>query len=135
MKDPAAHIDNSPATEGPDFSILGRLGLAKTEIVSYEALYLQGPRTAGELAKSIKRPRTSVYHALDRLIRSGFVERDKVEIFHQPSRFSAIRLDKALENLAIYQRRAVRELVDYQIGRSIRQQAGLNTSVQRKDWR
>lgn len=97
------------AAKMPDFSVLKGLGLAKTDIASYRALCLEGPQTAGSLAKSLKKPRASVYHALEQLELSGFVERTKVEIFHQATRFRAVRLDKALENLAIYQRRAVHQ--------------------------
>jgi len=118
-----------------DFSSLERLGLRSTAVACYKTLYLNGPLTAGRLAKAINKPRTSVYYALAQLERQGFVERNKDEIFHHVTKFRAIRLDKALENLAIYQRRTVQELVDYQIKRSIKRQAGLGLPVSRKDWR
>lgn len=124
------HEDNKP-----DFLKLKQLGLSHTAIACYEALYVNGPQTVGDLAKFIKKPCASAYYALSQLERKGFVDGEKIEIFHQVTRFRAIRLDKALENLAIYQRRAVQGLVDYQVGRSIRQQAGLKTPVSRKDWR
>ena len=119
----------------PDFSVLKQLDLTKVAVASYEALYTEGSQTAGSLAELIDRPRVSAYRALDQLERKGFVQRDKVEIFHEVTRFRAVRLDKALESLAIHQRRAVQDLVDYQIEQSIRRQAGLKTPVSRKDWR
>jgi predicted transcriptional regulator len=123
------HADES------DFLPLKQLGLRDTAIACYEALYLREPLTVGNLAKFIKRPRTSVYHALSQLEQKGFVERDKNEVFHQVTRFRAVRLDKALENLAIYQRRAVRDLIDYQVKRSIERQASLRLPILRRDWR
>lgn len=120
----ALPIDGS-GHEKPDFAVLKRLGLARMDILCYEALFAGGPQTAGDLAKSLKKPRTSVYHALDRLKQSGFVKSEKIEIFHRVTRFRAVRLDRALEDLAITQRRAVQKLVDYQIEMSVRRQTGI----------
>ena len=91
----------------PDFLILKQLGLRENAIACYEVLYMEGSQSARDLARAANKPRTSVYHALSQLEQRGFVRRDKIEIFHEATRFTAIRLDKALENLAIYQRRAV----------------------------
>lgn len=119
----------------PDFLPLKQLGLRGTAIVCYETLYLKGSQTAGDLAKLIEKPRTSVYDSLVQLEQKGFVERHKREIFHQVTRFRAIRLDKALENLAIYQRRAVQDLIDYQIERSLKRESSVRAQIIRKDWR
>lgn len=118
----------------PDYKILSLTGLSPLPIICYEALYEMGPDTAGKLAADIKRPRTSVYHALARLEQMGFVQRSKLEIFHQVTRFRAVRLDKALENLAIYQRQGLAKLIEYQIEQSIKIQSTLRAHPQR-DWR
>lgn len=118
-----------------DYNDLDRLGLSRTAIACYAALAENGPGTAGELAKRLGRPRTSVYHALNKLLIWGYVESSKSIVLPQATRFRAVRLDKALENLAIYQRRAVRELIDLQIEKSIKSQTLLGLKGARRDWR
>lgn len=106
----------------PNFLTLKQLGLRENAIICYEALYMLGAQTASKLAESIEMPRTSVYHALGQLEEKGFVKREKIDVLHMVTEFQAIRIDKALESLAVYQRLAVREIIDYQIERSIEQQ-------------
>lgn len=61
-----------------DYNDLGRLGLSRTAIACYAALAENGPGTAGELAKRLGRPRTSVYHALNKLLIWGLRRKFKI---------------------------------------------------------
>lgn len=118
-----------------DFLPLTQLGFSKTSALCYGALYASSWQTAGSLAKLLKKPRASIYRALAQLEERGFVERDKDELFPEVTNFSAIRLDKALENMAIYQRRAIKELIDTQIENSIQQQTIIGARIIDRDWR
>jgi sugar-specific transcriptional regulator TrmB len=115
-----------------DYSNLRKLGLSETATLCYENIYEAGFTTAGRLAKRLKRSRAGVYDALGRLEEWGFIER-QTPILPEVTHFKAVRLDKALENLAIFQRQLVRDVVEQQIELSIRRQRRKNTA--RRDWR
>ena len=107
-----------------NYKDLQKLGLSQTAVKCYESLFKDGHASASQLAKRLQKPRTSIYHALEKLELQGFVERKK-----RPgwvTHFTVVRLDKALENLAIYQRRVVAAITTEQVERSIRQQLVLN---------
>jgi sugar-specific transcriptional regulator TrmB len=104
-----------------DYNQLRHLSLSRTAIACYQNLYEFGATSARELADRLQKPRTSIYHSLNKLEVTGFVERHKSRIYPEVTHFSAVRLDKAMENLAVYQRRAVGEIVEQQVERSIRQ--------------
>jgi len=119
----------------PDYQQLRQFGLTPLEVECYAKLYTNGTSTAGKLAWEMGKARTSVYHALAKLEKFGFVDRSKEAMFHEVTRFRAVRLDKALENLAIYQRRAAQPIIDYQIERSLRFQIGRYAVHVKQDWR
>lgn len=118
-----------------DYSSLKLLALGKNAATCYQSLDSQGSATALELSRRLDSPKRSVYHALNKLQNMGFVE---TLGFYTPhvSYFRAVRLDKALENLAIYQRRVVCELINKQIERSINQQTHAGrVRISKRDWR
>lgn len=98
---------------------LRALGLSKAAIACYESLCRDGITHAGQLAQRLNKPRSTLYTALKKLERMGFVENLKVSASH--TLFRPIRLDRALENLAIYQREAVAKVIQQQIEQSIQQ--------------
>ena len=128
-------MSNQTVQTPEDFLPLIQLGLGKTAAYCYGALSIESWQTAGNLAQLLKKSRASVYRALAELEQKGFVERHKYEMAPDVTQFSAVRLDKALENLAIYQRCAVRGLTDYQIERSIKQQVTIGARIIDRDWR
>jgi predicted transcriptional regulator len=127
--------DETMAFESLIYDDLVRLGLSKLAVCCYGQLAEHGPITAGQLAKELGRARSSIYHALQKLELWGFVKAGKSQLLPEATRFKAVRLDKALENLAIHQRQAVRNLMNLQIEKSIKLQSLLNLSLLERDWR
>jgi sugar-specific transcriptional regulator TrmB len=115
-----------------DYSALSKLGLNKTAVACYESLYKDGSSKASELSKKLHLSQRGVYYALKKLQEWGFIE-DLNSILPEVTHYRAVRLDKALENLAIYQRRVVRSITEEQIERSLKLLGNSNTLG--KDWR
>src|SRR5665647_987186 len=74
---------------------LTRFGLLKNEIRVYMNLARTGEKKAGEIAESISLHRTETYRILRDLEKKGIV----FSIFGKPLKFTAVRLDKAIDLL------------------------------------
>jgi sugar-specific transcriptional regulator TrmB len=71
---------------------LSRFGLTSNQSKVYIFLGKYGSKTAPEVCKSLKLPRTETYHLLTSLQNKGVVS----ATFQHPIRFSAVPLDKAI---------------------------------------
>src|SRR5579864_9471467 len=71
---------------------LAKFGLTSNQSKVYIYLGKYGSKTAPEVCKSLKLPRTETYHLLTSLQNKGVVS----ATFQHPIRFSAVPLDKAI---------------------------------------
>ena len=85
---------------------LTRFGLLKNEIRVYMNLARTGEKKAGEIAESISLHRTETYRILRDLEKKGIV----FSIFGKPLKFTAVRLDKAIDLLVDAQKIKIRLL-------------------------
>jgi len=81
-------------------------GLTKNESKIYIFLSKSGPKKAIEISTEEKIPRTETYHLLSNLETKGIVE-PSVE---KPTRFSAVKIEKAIESIIRNQEKKIREL-------------------------
>lgn len=82
---------------------LVRYGLSDSETKAYLYLAMSGEKKASEIAESISLHRTEAYRILHDLEKRGIV----IETFETPLKFSAVPLDKAVEQLIEAQRMKV----------------------------
>lgn len=99
------------------YQCLKVLGLSRTAIACYQCLCENGTASIQQIAARLELPTSSLYVVARALERLGFVESFKIP--EAPTFFSTIRIDKALENYAIYQRRAVAKLIEHQVEKAI----------------
>jgi len=81
-------------------------GLTKNESKIYVFLSRSGPRKAIEISSKEKIPRTETYHLLSNLETKGIIE-PSVE---KPTRFSAVKIEKAIESIIHNQEKKIGEL-------------------------
>ena len=81
-------------------------GLTKNESKIYVFLSKSGPKKAIEISTEEKIPRTETYHLLSNLETKGIVE-PSVE---KPTRFSAVKIEKAIESIIRNQEKKIGEL-------------------------
>jgi sugar-specific transcriptional regulator TrmB len=84
-------------------SALVKYGLSESEVKTYLHLAFAGEKKASEIAEAISLHRTEVYRILRDLEKRGIV----IETFEAPLKFTAIPLDKAVEQLVKAQRMKV----------------------------
>jgi sugar-specific transcriptional regulator TrmB len=86
--------------------MLSKFGLMKNEIRVYVYLARAGEKKAGEIAEAISLHRTETYRILRDLEKKGIV----LSIFEKPLRFTAVKLDKAIDFLIDVQKVKIRLL-------------------------
>ena len=84
-------------------SALVKYGLSESEVKTYLHLAMAGEKKASEIAEAIFLHRTEVYRILRDLEKRGIV----IETFEAPLKFTAVPLDKAVEQLVEAQRMKV----------------------------
>ena len=85
---------------------LSKFGLTSNQSKVYIYLGKHGRKTAPEVSKALKLPRTETYYLLTTLQNKGIVS----ATFQHPTRFSALPLDKAMWALVHAEKERLREL-------------------------
>ena len=69
-----------------------KFGLSYNQAKVYVFLSKNGPKTAAQIAKALKLPRTETYHLVNSLQHKGIV----TSKFGKPIKFNALSLDKSI---------------------------------------
>ena len=101
-----SHQGATPRVNGTELIIktLNDFGLNEKEAQLYVHLLKYGPKRAGDLARSLKTYRLDVYRKLTSLINKNIVSAKK----ESPAVYSAVDLDKALNNVLLARQREIR---------------------------
>jgi len=83
-----------------------KFGLSYNQAKVYVFLSKNGPKSAAEIAKALKLPRTETYHLVNSLQNKGIV----VSKFGKPIQFDALSLDKSILVLVNNERSRINEL-------------------------
>ena len=83
-----------------------KFGLSYNQAKVYVFLSKNGPKSAAEIAKALKLPRTETYHLVNSLQHKGIV----VSKFGKPIQFDALSLDKSILVLVNNERSRINEL-------------------------
>jgi len=86
--------------------ILSQYGLTHNQSKIYLHLTKSGEKTASELSKNLKIPRTETYHLLNSLEQKGIL----FSIFGKPSRFNSIPINEAITVLINNEKKRVSDL-------------------------
>ena len=86
--------------------ILLQYGLTPNQAKVYLHLTKAGEKTASELSKNLKIPRTETYHLLNSLEQKGII----YSIFGKPSRFNSIPINDAMNILIDNEKKRIAEL-------------------------
>ncbi|KFM16271.1 transcriptional regulator TrmB protein [Marine Group I thaumarchaeote SCGC AAA799-B03] len=86
--------------------ILLQYGLTPNQSKVYLHLTKAGEKTASELSKNLKIPRTETYHLLNSLEQKGII----YSIFGKPSRFNSIPINEAMNILIDNEKKRVEDL-------------------------
>lgn len=81
-------------------------GLTKNESKIYVYLSKSGPQKAIEISRNENIPRTETYHLLSNLEAKGIV----IPSVQKPTRFSAVKIDEAIESIISNQQKRIEEL-------------------------
>ncbi len=102
---PSAHR-GTPRTNVTEsiIKMLNDFGLNEKEAQLYVHLLRYGPKRAGDLARSLKTYRLEVYRKLTSLVNKNMVSAKK----ESPAVYSAVDLDKALNNVLLARQREIR---------------------------
>jgi len=86
--------------------LLLKYGLTPNQAKVYLFLSKVGLKTASEISKSLKIPRTETYHLLNTMQQKGIV----FSVFGKPAKFNAIEIDEAISILLKNEKNRIREL-------------------------
>jgi len=81
-------------------------GVTKNESKIYVFLSKHGPKKAIEISREEKIPRTGIYHVLTNLETKGII----TQTFDNPSRFSAVTIEKAIESILHNKQKKIEDL-------------------------
>jgi len=86
--------------------LLLKYGLTPNQAKVYLFLSKVGLKTASEISKSLKIPRTETYHLLNTMQQKGIV----FSVFGKPAKFNAIEIDEAISILLKNEKNRIKEL-------------------------
>lgn len=86
--------------------MLVRYDLTPNQAKIYLFLSKMGVKTASEISKALKIPRTETYHLLSTLQQKGII----FSVFGKPTKFNAVELEESLEILVNNEKSRINEL-------------------------
>ncbi|HEX7633640.1 MAG TPA: helix-turn-helix domain-containing protein [Candidatus Saccharimonadales bacterium] len=101
-----------------DYSKLHELGFSQTAALCYGALIESGTSSLSRVVENMQKPRASVHRALKQLEGKGFATSHKNSTY--PTLYRAVPISQAIENLAVYHRRQLKQIIEEQAATAIR---------------